>query len=263
MLNKKYQTILVEHTVKSITLTINRPEKRNALNHKVICELTEILTNLRDDKAIRCIFLQGRGSTFSSGADIEELIRMKDYDIESTFQESMQLAELYLLIYSFPVPVIALVTGPALGGGCGLATVCDFIIATPDALFGYPEVKIGFIAAIVSVFLIRQVGERRARYMLLSGKKLSADQALAYGLISDIVEESNLKTHINELILKISENSPMALAKTKSMLADFSFSDLKNEITKMARLNAEYRKNPDFIEGVMSFVEKRKPYWTL
>jgi len=261
MRENRYSNILTHRTDDCLTIIINRPEKRNALNQSLIEELIHVFQKNEHNPGLRSVILRGNGNAFCSGADIEYMNLLKDSGYELNVRDSLRLAELYLSIYNYSLPVIACVTGPAIGGGCGLASVCDFIVATPASRFGYPEVKIGFVAAMVSVFLIRQIGERRARELLLTGKILSADDAKSIGLITDVVEEGALETNIQNLTEIIKSNSPEALKTTKKILSDFSFTNLLEEINRMALLNAEVRGTKDFIEGISAFIEKRKPNW--
>ena len=176
--------------------------------------------------------------------------------------DSLNLSKLFLEIYTLPQPVIAVVYGAAIAGGCGLASVCDFIISEPDALFGYPEVKIGFVAALVSVFLIRQIGERKAREMLLSGRLLNAEEALKKGLISSVVKKEKLKEAARELSRVLIKNSPLAMAESKKILSASVYKDIETELELLARINAKFRETDDFLEGISAFLEKRSPQWS-
>ncbi len=156
-----------------------------------------------------------------------------------------------------------MVNGPAIAGGCGLATVCDFVFADKNAKFGYPEVKIGFIAAMVSVFLLRQIGERKTRQLLLSGKIISASEAVEFGLINRAGEWDEVVDEHRRLIHTLQNNSAQAIKATKSMIANFTYADVENELKRMASLNADFRKKDDFNEGISAFLEKRKPKWVI
>ncbi len=262
MRTNDFNTILTELNGSNLIITLNRPEKRNALNDEMITELITAFQQASDSNEFRTTTLRGAGSAFCSGADLEYLKKMRNFKYEMNLKDSQKLAELFLLIYRHPKPVIAVVEGSALGGGCGLASVCDFIIATPQARFGYPEVNIGFIAALVSVFLIRQIGERKARELILSGKIILAEEAQKIGLINEVFDEDKIEIALIELSTKLSTNSSLAMATTKSFLADFYFTDIESELKKMAALNARFRETKDFMEGISAFVEKRKPHWS-
>ncbi|MGD9486875.1 MAG: enoyl-CoA hydratase/isomerase family protein [Calditrichaceae bacterium] len=246
-----------------LNITLNRPEKRNALNKILVDELKSVLKWSLSVKDIRTIIIRGAGKAFCSGADLEYLKELKGYSRQENIQDSLSLADLYYQIYSHPKPVIAAVDGPALAGGCGLASVCDFIIATDNARFGYPEVKIGFVAALVSVFLIRQVGERKARELLLTGKIISAKEAVDIGLINKLVSVPALDKSIDELAGELGMNSSMAISTSKQLLSGFTFGDIESELNRTANINAGFRETEDFIEGIQAFIEKRKPKWIL
>ncbi|MGD9900250.1 MAG: enoyl-CoA hydratase/isomerase family protein, partial [Calditrichaceae bacterium] len=186
-----------------LNITLNRPEKRNALNKILVDELKSVFKWSLAVEKIRTIIIRGEGKAFCSGADLEYLKDLKSYSRKENIKDSLSLADLYYQVYSHPKPVIAVVNGPALAGGCGLASVCDFIIATENARFGYPEVKIGFVAALVSVFLIRQVGERKARELLLTGRIISAEDALKIGLINSLVNVTTLEKSVAELAAEL------------------------------------------------------------
>jgi methylglutaconyl-CoA hydratase len=257
----EYKTVITRISARHLSIILNRPEKRNALNDAMVAELNDVFMKSFKEKQIRTISIQGSGKAFCSGADLEYLKKIKNYDTQTNLNDSLKLSDLFLRIYRSPKPVIAIVHGPALAGGCGLASVCDFIIATHEAKFGYPEVKIGFIGALVSVFLIRQIGERKARDLLLSGRIIKAHEALQLGMINKVVPESDLQAQIDGLINDLTLNSPMALTESKKLLDSFNFTEIEEELKAKAQMNAEFRQTPDFQEGLSSFFEKRKPNW--
>lgn len=257
-----YQYLLVTEDGQRLDIQLNRPEKRNALNRQLIAELGKAFDFAEGNSNIRTVVLKGDEKAFCSGADLAYLKEMRSYSDQENLEDSLQLGELFLKIYTLSKPVIAMVEGPALAGGCGLASVCDFVYASEEAIFGYPEVKIGFVAALVSTFLIRQIGERKARELLLTGKILSANQAHELGLINDIFDRKILPNAVQELSDKLSKNSPQALAVTKrNLLAEFEFAQIESELKRLAKINSDFRRTEDFLEGVTSFIEKRKPQW--
>jgi methylglutaconyl-CoA hydratase len=172
------------------------------------------------------------------------------------------MAHLFRSLYDFPKPTIAAVNGAAIAGGCGIATLCDFTLAVADAKFGYTEVRIGFVPAIVSTFLLRQVGEKHARDLLLTGKIIGADEAYRIGLINEIVLEEVLLDRARELASQLMENSPASLVSTKRLLSDHARDELDAQIRSAVRENAAIRATSDFREGISSFLEKRKPRWS-
>ena len=256
-----FQTIKLLKQGHFAEIILNRPEKRNALNRKMVEELKSALETLESDHKIRVIILKGEGKAFCSGADLAYLKELRNFDYQKNLEDSLNLGRLFLKIYSFPKPVIAVVNGAALAGGCGLASVCDLIIATPNAKFGYPEVKIGFVAALVSAFLKRQIGERKARELLLTGKILPARQALEFGLINEVVHVEHLENTIKERIETFSANGPLAMATTKQLFLKYTYQEIDNEIEKLSQINAQFRSSDEFLEGINSFLEKREPNW--
>jgi len=256
-----YSAVLISQKRQHLEVILNRPQKRNALNAQLITELKAVLRSAAQNQAVRTLTLRGAGSAFCSGADLNYLKEMRKFSREENLQDSLSLAQLYLQLYRFPKPVIAVVEGPALAGGCGLASVCDFILATPQARFGYPEVKIGFVAALVSAFLVRQIGERKAREFLLSGKIISAEEAKTLGLISQVLSADLLPEIHQKLLFDLSNNSAMAIKQTKEIFAGSIFPQIENELRTLAWINATFRETEDFIEGISAFVEKRRPSW--
>ena len=247
-----YKYILVRELNSHLEIVLNRPEKRNALSEQLVLELKHIFNKATQRDKIKTISLKGNGKAFCSGADLEHLKKMRNFNREENLKDSLSLAELYLLIYTHPKPIIAFVEGAALAGGC------DFVLATEDAKFGYPEVKIGFIAALVSVFLTRQVGERAARDLLLTGKTISATQAKNIGLINEVYSVHEIVEAEQELISSLSLNSSFAMKSSKNLFN----SQIETELNMLAQLNAEFRESDDFVEGISSFIEKRKPKWS-
>jgi len=245
------------------TITLNRPEKRNALDDRMIRELTAAFVAAGKDQSVKTVVLDANGPAFCAGADLEYLNRMASYDLEENRADSGRLANLFRIIYELRKPVIAVVNGPALAGGCGLATVCDFILASEEkARFGYTEVRIGFIPAIVMIFLVKRVGEGRAREMVLQGSILSASDAHDAGLVSKVVPEARLQQAETDLVEELfSENSSVAMGLCKEMLAKVDGMNLIDSLDFAANMNAAARMTPDCKEGVASFLRKEKPRW--
>jgi len=172
------------------------------------------------------------------------------------------MVQLFRTLYEFPKVTIAAVNGAAIAGGTGLALLCDFTLAVPEAKFGYTEVRIGFVPAIVSTFLLRQVGEKQARDLLLTGRLFDAEEAARLGLVSEVVAAADLMTRARALAALLMENSAASLRATKKLLTDHARSELDAQIESAVRENAAIRQTADFREGISSFLEKRKPVWT-
>lgn len=256
---RPYNHLIIHEFEHSAEIILNRPEKRNALNDGLVSELKHAFTFFEAKNHIKTLSLKAMGKAFCSGADLNHLKKMKNYSRDENLNDSMGLAALYYQIYSCSKPVIAVVQGPALAGGCGLASVCDFVLATENAQFGYPEVKIGFIAALVSAFLKQQIGERKARELLLTGKLISASEALNLGLINEMCRMDTIGDREQELISSLLNNSTLAMNYTKKLFDN----DIEQTLKNLARKNADFRETPDFIEGISSFIEKRKPSWQI
>jgi methylglutaconyl-CoA hydratase len=258
---KSFSTIRYELDATLAIITLNRPDKRNALNPQLVSELTEAFSAAETDPQCRVVLLKAEGKAFCAGMDLEALQKIATMSYEENLADSRKLAALFKKIYTLPKPVISLVAGPAVAGGCGLATVCDFTLAAPDAKFGYTEVRIGFLAAIVSVFLVRMIGEKRARELLLMGKLIDAQEALRIGLINEVIPADQLLPRAKALAAELANNSPQGLASTKQSFLELYGAELDAQIEKACVLNAKARQSDDCREGVKAFLEKRPPKW--
>ena len=243
------------------TITLNRPDKRNAISFELIEELLRALDEVAKSDAIVMI-LTGAGKAFSSGMDLENLQSLIGRSPEQNLKDSGEMVRLFRTLYEFPKVTIAAVNGAAIAGGTGLALLCDFTLAVPEAKFGYTEVRIGFVPAIVSTFLLRQVGEKQARDLLLTGRILGAEEAARMGLVNEIVSPDKLLPRARELAALLMENSPASLRATKQLLTDHACGELDAQIEAAVRENAAIRTTADFREGISSFLEKRKPVWS-
>lgn len=256
-----YVTLALAFDGHVATLTLNRPDKRNAISYALIEELHHALHEVQKSPA-SILILTGAGTAFCSGMDLEVVREVTHLTEEENLADSGRMAHMFRALYDFPKVTIAAVNGPALAGGCGLATLCDFTLASSNAKFGYTEVRIGFVPAIVSAFLIRQVGEKHARDLLLTGRIITADEAFRLGLINEVVPPESLGARARELADALSANSPASLLATKRLLKSYSHLALDHQIAAAVDENARIRTTHDFREGVSSFLEKRKPNWT-
>ena len=255
-----YGTLKLAFDAGVATLALNRPEKRNAISYDLIDELLVALEEVSKSPA-RVLIVTGAGKAFCSGMDLDTLKSLAGRTAEQNLEDSRKVARLFRSLYEVPRPTIAAVNGAAIAGGLGLATVCDFTLAVPEAKFGYTEVRIGFVPAIVSAFLLRQVGEKIARDLLLTGRLFDAAEALRMGLINEIVPLAYLIERARALAGQLIENSPMSLAYTKRLLSDHARAELDAQIEAAVAENAGIRTTADFREGITSFLEKRKPKW--
>ncbi len=244
-----------------LRVTLNRPEKRNALSPQMIDELTAVLAAAGEDARCGVVVLTGAGSAFCAGLDLDHLESLENRSAAEHREDSERIAGLFRALYDCQRPTIAAVNGAAIAGGCGIATLCDFTLAAPRARFGYTEVRIGFIPAIVSTFLLAQVGEKQARDLLLTGRIFEAPEAHAMGLVNRVVEAEDLAGAAERLAVELLENSPEALAATKRLLSANAGAALDAEMETAIQANAEARLTEDFREGIRAFLEKRAPKW--
>jgi len=257
----KYNTIHLAFNDGIATLTLNRPDKRNAISYELIDDLLRALEEVRASSA-GILILTGEGKAFCSGMDLDNLKALIGRTPEQNLADSRTMVSLFRSLYEFPRPTVAAVNGAAIAGGTGLALLCDFTLAVPEAKFGYTEVRIGFVPAIVSTFLLRQVGEKIARDLLLTGRIFEAEEAQRLGLLKEIVPQEKLMDRARELAAQLMESSPMSLAYTKRLLTDHAREELDSQIDAAIRENAGIRATADFREGIAAFLEKRKPKWT-
>lgn len=255
-----YETLKLDYEGDLAVITLNRPEKRNAISPQVIADLASALHVVGSSPA-RVLILTGAGKAFCSGMDLDVLRSIASQSQAENVEDTRRMAGMFLSLYRFPKPTIAAVNGAALAGGCGLATLCDFTLAAPEATFGYTEVRIGFIPALVSVFLKRQVGEKIARDLLLTARIFSAEAACRIGLVNEVVPADKLMERASGLAGTLLASSPTSLSRTKFLLDAASEDQINREIELAIEENAAIRSTPDFKEGLDSFLQKRKPHW--
>jgi methylglutaconyl-CoA hydratase len=256
-----YNTIQLTQASGIATLTLNRPDKRNAISFELVKELMAALDEIESSPTNVVIFT-GSGKAFCAGMDLEELKSLLGKTHDENVKDSATMATLFRRLYDFPKPTIAAVNGAAIAGGTGLATMCDFTLAVPEAKFGYTEVRIGFVPAIVSSILVWQVGHKIARDLLLTGRLFDATEAHRYGLVNEIVPPEKLLDRAREFAGQINENSPSSVRATKKLINSFIATQLDEQISAAIEDNARIRTTSDFREGISSFLEKRKPVWT-
>ncbi|WP_075350550.1 enoyl-CoA hydratase/isomerase family protein [Algoriphagus marinus] len=243
-------------------ITLNRPEKRNALSPELISGLISAFEAMKINDEVKVIILRANGKAFCAGADLAYLQQLQDFTYEENLEDSQRLRGLFDLIYNFPKVVIAELQGHALAGGCGLATVCDFAFAVPDALFGYTEVAIGFVPALVSVFLQEQIGGAKTQELLLSGQLISSSKAAELGLITEVVSSEFLQKSVRDFADKlILKNSTFSLRETKLLLRELNRESREKSLNYAAELNARARAHPDCKKGISAFLQKTKPEW--
>ena len=260
-LKMNYSTIQLAYERGVATITLNRPDKRNAISFELIDDLLHALDEVAKSDVI-VLIVTGAGKAFCSGMDLDNLKSLLGRSQEQNLEDSRTMVRLFRSLYEFPKITIAAVNGPAIAGGTGLALLCDFTLVVPEAKFGYTEVRIGFVPAIVSTFLLRQIGEKQARDLLLTGRLFGAEEAARLGLVNEIVAPDKLLPRALELAASLMENSSASLRATKQLLTDHARAEIDVQIEKALRENAAIRSTADFREGIAAFLEKRKPEWT-
>jgi methylglutaconyl-CoA hydratase len=256
-----FKTLLLSESDSIATITFNRPEKRNAVSFELVQDLMRALEEIEKSSA-QVVIMTGAGKAFCAGLDLEDLKGLVGKTHEQNVQDSATMARMFRTIYDFPKPTIAAVNGAAIAGGTGIATMCDFTLAVPEAKFGYTEVRIGFVPAIVSSFLVMQVGHKIARDLLMTARLFDAAEAHRYGLVNEIVQPELLMARANELAKVLLENSPSSVRATKALINGFIKGQLDSQVTAAIEDNARIRSTADFREGISSFLEKRKPVWS-
>lgn len=256
-----FQTLQLAYDSGLANITFNRPDKRNAISFRMLDETLAALDEIENSGA-QVAILTGAGKAFCAGLDLDELKSLIGKTHEQNLSDSRRMAEFFRRLYDFPKPTIAAVNGAAIAGGTGIATMCDFTLAVPEAKFGYTEVRIGFVPGIVSSFLIGTVGEKRARELLLTGRIFSAEEGYRFGLVTEIVPADQLIARAHALAAELMQNSPNSVKTTKALLSGYTKDQLDRQMASAIRANAEVRQTADFREGITSFLEKRKPKWT-
>jgi methylglutaconyl-CoA hydratase len=257
-----FKTLTLAYDDRIALITLNRPEKRNAVSFELVAEVLAALDEI-DKSPAQVVIITGAGKAFCAGLDLDELKGLLGKTHEENVKDSARMAQIFRRIYDFPLPMIAAVNGAAIAGGTGIATMCDFTLAVPEAKFGYTEVKIGFVPAIVSSILVWQVGHKIARDLLMTGRLFSATEAHRYGLVNEVVEPERLMARARELAVQLLENSPSSVRLTKKLINSFIARTLDEQIAQAIEDNARIRATGDFREGVTSFLEKRKPKWEI
>jgi methylglutaconyl-CoA hydratase len=243
-------------------ITLNRPEKKNALSFELVAELKASFKKAEEDELVKVIVLKANGDSFCAGADLAYLQQLQTNSLAENLADSNHLKELFLQVYTLKKVVIAQVQGHALAGGCGLATICDFVFSVPEAKFGYTEVRIGFVPAIVMSFLIRKIGEGKAKFLLLSGEVINADQALEFGLINNVVPVENLVDAVDQFAsMLVKNNSAQSMETVKKMIFEIQSLNLQEALSYASVKNAEARLTEDCKNGIDAFLNKSRPSW--
>jgi len=253
-------TVRVEDEGGVRTITLDRPARRNALVPEMQEELI-VAVRQAEAAGARVIVLAGQGESFCSGLDLKVLQEMRDHSLEEHRVEADRVGRMFRALWDCDLPTIAAVHRAAIAGGTGLAMLCDFTIATPEALFGFTEARIGFIPALVGVYLTLLVGDKVARGLLLSARKFGADEAMRLGLVNEVVDHDRLRDRVHDLASELMQNSPESLRATKRLLRAQQAEWLESALELALEANRASRQTTDFREGIAAFLEKRQPVW--
>ncbi|HXF05848.1 MAG TPA: enoyl-CoA hydratase-related protein [Blastocatellia bacterium] len=251
-----YQRIEYSVTEGLAYITLNRPEKRNALDRLTLDELGSALRAAEEDAGVKLVILTGAGKDFCAGLDLSELQTLSEASVMENLADARRLANLFLTLRRLVKPVVALVRGRALAGGCGLASACDLLLAAESARFGYPEVKIGFVAAIVAVLLRRSVGEKKAAELILSGRVVTATEAERLGLVNFVYPDEDFDRNATAFIRELKQNSLTAMTLTKRILYEIDALPIEAALEQAISTNALARLTEDFKRGLASFLTK-------
>lgn len=261
MRSRTFETLQVERDGRVVRLWLNRPAVRNAFNAVMVRELRKALEDVRRDDEARVVVLSGRGSAFCSGADLNWMREIIDFTYEQNLGETMDLAEALHELYSLPKPTVARVNGPAIGGGTGFVSVCDIVVASTEARFGLSEVKIGVVPAAISPYVVRRMGESRARQYFLTGERFDGRRAAEIGLANIVAEPAGLDAAVEAVVGSLLSSGPEALASAKELLRRVPGMDFEECKRFTAEMIARLRVSAEAQEGMAAFLKKRKPKW--
>jgi methylglutaconyl-CoA hydratase len=256
-----YDTVALSIDGRIARVTLNRPEIHNAFNEVMIAELLEVFQKLKNDEKLRVVILSGEGKSFCAGADIHWMKKMKNYTYQENFEDALALANLMYEMFSFPKPLVGRINGAAIGGGTGLVSVCDIVVAAEDAKFSFSEVKIGLVPACISPYILNRVGFTKANILFLTGERFDAHRALDVGLVEEVVPLSILDRRVDRLAEELISSGPQALATAKKLLRDIPQMAMEEKRRHSAEVLAKLRISDEGQEGLAAFLEKRKPRW--
>ncbi len=258
---KKYETVILDIENKVATVTLNRPEVHNAFNDQMLIELIDVFKELEKDESVRVVVMTGNGKSFCAGADLNWMGSMINYSYEENIEDSNRVSECMYRLYTLPQPTICRANGSAIGGGMGLVSACDIVIAAETAKFSLSEVKIGLVPACISPFVIQKIGVNGAREYFLTGERLTAEKAFRAGLANRVVSFEDMDNAVDELVERLLSSGPQAIAYCKELIRNVPTMDLEEAGTYTAEMIAELRVSDEGQEGIKAFFEKRKPNW--
>jgi methylglutaconyl-CoA hydratase len=258
-----YQFLTIERQGGVERVTLNRPDVRNAFNEQVIAELSEWAGRAKEDKKLRVVVFAGAGKVFSAGADAAWMAKMAGYSHDDNVRDARAGAAMFLAINTIPAIVIGRIQGAALGGGSGLAAVCDIVVAADDAIFGFTETKLGILPAMISPYVLQKIGASAARDLFLTGRRFDANKAREIGLVHDVVAAADLDAAVDRFVNEALSASPTAVARSKGLIQAVLGQPPVDVMGITADAIATQRVSPEGQEGLKAFLEKRTPAWTV
>jgi len=261
MTAEEYKTIKLYVKNRVARLVFDRPHVHNAFDAGMLSEISGAVTKVKEDSSVRVLVLTGNGKSFCSGADLKWMREIVDYTFEQNLEETRHLAELMYSLYMLPKPTVAMVNGSAIGGGTGFISACDIAVASEDAKFGLSEVKIGLVPAAISPYVIRKIGESKAREYFLTGRRITARKAMEIGLLSEVVPKEELGSRVDEIVNQLLSSGPEAIANCKELILKVPHMGFDEAKEFTARMIANLRVSEEGQEGTAAFLEKRKPSW--
>lgn len=257
----KFETLKYSKENAVATITFCRPEVHNAFNSTVISEMTEVFSSLEQDDDLRVVILTGEGKSFCAGADLNWMRGVVDQSFDENLAESNKLADLFYRIYSFKRPVIGRINGAAIGGGTGFVAVCDIAVAARSAIFSFSEVKIGIVPACIGPYVIKKMGEGKARELFITGERMKGDRALEVGLVNRVVDLEQLDNEIDSIVKSLLSSGPEAVAMAKRLISEVPAMGPDEFKPYTAEMIARLRVSDEGQEGMDAFLNKRKPKW--
>lgn len=257
-----YQHLLIERSGPVVRVTLNRPDVRNAFNDVLIAELSDWADVARTDEDMRAVVLQGAGPTFCAGADVRWMARTIDFTEAENVADALATSQMFGLLNTLAVPVIGRVQGAAIGGGAGLAAVCDVVVADEHAVFGFTEVKLGILPAVISPFVLDKIGRSAARELFLTGRRFSAAHAQEIGLVHAVVPASDLDAAVEAVLREVLAGGRQAIAAAKHLIAQVPTLGPDEARQATAQALAQRRTSAEGQEGLRAFLDKRKPSWS-
>ncbi len=261
---KNFDTIEFEQQNNISTIWLNRPDKHNALNDKMISEIIECFEEINKMKNIRIVILKGRGKSFCAGADLNYMKAIAEFGYEENYKDSLKLAKCFNVIYTCNKPTIAVVHGAAIGGANGLLAACDFVYCDDNTKFAFSEVKLGITPATISLYVTKRIGEFGSRDLMLTGRRFTGKEAEQYRLVNKSLPSEKLDEYVSSIVKALLTSGPDAMASCKTLIYNISNTlSFEEAIDYTARQIAERRASAEGQEGMASFLEKRKPDWVM